>query len=144
MDGTGGTPINSIRQQPYVYKTQDIPSITDDITDTLDGLTISTQPQEQPLTPKQIKQVQQIQSQQIQHSQQNNEKIMHKIPEIFREPIIIVLIYLFLSLDVVKQTLSTYIPQIKNSSDGSTFFLGYLIYGILLAILIILTKKLLL
>lgn len=76
--------------------------------------------------------------------EQKNTGIMGKIPVFLREPTIIVLIYVILSLDIVKKTLSSYIPQIKPTSDGGVMFIGIVIYAMIMAILFVVIKKLLL
>lgn len=70
--------------------------------------------------------------------------IVEKIPFLFREPLIIVVVYVILSLDIVKQTLGSYIPQIKPNAGGNIQFIGYIIYGMIMAIAIMTMKKLLL
>lgn len=70
--------------------------------------------------------------------------IVEKIPFLFREPLIIVVVYVVLSLDIVKQTLGSYIPQIKPNAGGNIQFIGYIIYGMVMAIAIMTMKKLLL
>lgn len=83
-------------------------------------------------------------SRQLPKEQKDNEGFMGKFPIFLREPIIIVFIYIILSLDVVKKTLSLYIPQIKPSSDGNVLFVGIIIYAMILAISYSVIKKLLL
>lgn len=85
----------------------------------------------------------QVQKQQKEQPK-DNEGIMGKVPLFLREPIIIVIIYIVLSLDVVKKTLSSYIPQIKPSADGGVLFVGIVIYAMILAISYSVAKKLLL
>jgi hypothetical protein len=70
--------------------------------------------------------------------------IVDKIPFLFREPLIIVVVYVILSLDIVKQTLGSYIPQIKPNAGGNVQFIGYIIYGMIMAIAIMTMKRLLL
>lgn len=70
--------------------------------------------------------------------------IMKKIPQFMREPFIIVLIYVILSFDIVKKTLSSYIPQIKPTADGGVMFIGVVIYAIILAIGFTVAKRILL
>lgn len=72
-----------------------------------------------------------------------NQGVVQKIPEMFREPLILVIVYVILSTDIIKNTIGEYIPQIKPK-DGSVNFIGYLIYGIILAILFTVIKKLVL
>lgn len=70
--------------------------------------------------------------------------IMNKIPQSLREPIILIVIFLLLSTDTVKQILSTYIPQIKPTTTGSVAFIGILIYATIYAASFIVAKRLLL
>lgn len=65
------------------------------------------------------------------------------IPEFMREPLLIVIIYLILSLDIVKKTLANYIPQIKPT-DGNVAILGIIVYALILAGLFMTAKKVLL
>lgn len=74
----------------------------------------------------------------------NQGGVMKNVPEFLREPLILVIIYIILSLDVVKKTLSAYIPQIKPTADGNILFVGILIYAIILAISYVVVKKALL
>lgn len=70
--------------------------------------------------------------------------VVKKIPVFLREPLIIVVIYVILSLDVVKRTLASYIPQLKPSADGGVMFVGIVIYAMIIAISYAVIKKLLL
>jgi len=105
-----------------------IDTIIKDVDDVIDI------PQEQP-QPKQQK---------IKEVPPVKEGAMNKIPIFLREPIIIVIIYVILSLDVVRKTLSTYIPQIKPSADGNVLFVGIVVYAMVLAISFVVAKRLLL
>jgi hypothetical protein len=69
--------------------------------------------------------------------------IIKNIPEFMREPLLIVIIYLILSLDIVKKTLANYIPQIKPT-DGNVAILGIIVYALILAGLFMTAKKVLL
>lgn len=73
-----------------------------------------------------------------------NDKFMHKISPILREPIIIVAIYIILSIEPVRKTLSTYIPQVKQTSDGNVLFVGIVVYALIFAFMYVVAKKLLL
>lgn len=61
-------------------------------------------------------------------------QIMEKIPQSFREPIIIIVLFIIMSLDIVKQTIGNYIPQIRGNATGSVSLIGYAVYGAILAI----------
>lgn len=66
------------------------------------------------------------------------------IPYSVKEFAILLIIYLLLSVGVVKKTIGEYIRQISPKEDGSISFVGILIYGCLLASLFLLAKYLLL
>jgi len=68
---------------------------------------------------------------------------MDKIPEILREPLIIIIIFVILSLEPVRKVLSSYIPQIRSSNDGAFALTGILVHALVLAIGFIVLKKLL-
>ena len=72
------------------------------------------------------------------------ENILNSIPQILREPIIILLIYLFLSRPFVQEKLSKYIKQLAPDQDGKVSFAGVFIYGIILVVLYSLAKNFLL
>lgn len=75
-------------------------------------------------------------------SNKNNKmSLIDKIPEVLRDPIIIIILYIILSTDVVKKTLATYIPQIRTTSDGGVLFIGVLIYSIILGVSFAVVKK---
>lgn len=57
-----------------------------------------------------------------------------KIPQAFRAPIILVILFIIMSLDVVKQTIGAYIPQIRPNATGNVSLIGYAVYGAILAI----------
>lgn len=152
-----GTPIDNLRymQQPQFMgdriqtgdgfeddigrSSGNMDQLAREVNDSLDDLNIPLDSPKQQLTnrPRQIQKQQKEQT-------KNNEGIMGKVPIFLREPIIIVLIFIILSLDVVKKTLSSYIPQIKPSADGSVLFVGIVIYAMILAISYSVAKKLLL
>ena len=66
------------------------------------------------------------------------------IPEILREPFLLLAIYLILSLQPVKEFIGKYIKYINPTSEGNVPFSGIFIYGLILTILFILIKRLLL
>lgn len=66
------------------------------------------------------------------------------IPPMLREPLIILVIFLILSENVVKNTIGRYIPQINPDFSGSVSRTGVIVYGVLLAVLFIVFKKILL
>jgi len=53
-----------------------------------------------------------------------------------KEPVIIIILYVFLSQEAVKNAISTYVPQINPSEEtGSVTTIGVIIYGVILAVL---------
>lgn len=67
--------------------------------------------------------------------------IISHIPPMVREPLLILGIFILLSLPVVKENLGKYIKQINPDVDGTVGFSGIIIYGILLAALYAIAKK---
>lgn len=68
--------------------------------------------------------------------------IMNYIPEGLRLPLLIVLFYLLLSHTSVKQTIGNYVPQINPDMNGKISIVGIIIYGIILATLVVMGQKL--
>lgn len=62
------------------------------------------------------------------------------IPFGWKEPLLLLFIYLLLSQALVKQFLGKYIPQLNPGGDGTVGFLGVLIYGILLVTIYFISK----
>jgi hypothetical protein len=114
-------------------------ALAKEVSDNIDDLDLQ-QPEQQP---RQIQRRSKGNAQQIIQKEPTKNTIMHKIPEFLREPLLLVLIYILLSLDIVKKTLANYIPQIKPA-EGSVAFMGIAVYAIILAIVFIVTKKLIL
>ncbi|AYV78756.1 MAG: hypothetical protein Edafosvirus30_7 [Edafosvirus sp.] len=69
---------------------------------------------------------------------------MDKIPQILQEPLIILVLYVILSQSFVKNKIGEYIKQINPGPDCNVSFVGIVIYGIILAVLYVIFKKLLL
>lgn len=67
--------------------------------------------------------------------------LLSNIPSLFREPIVILLLYILLSQASVKDTIGTYIKQINPDVEGKVSFAGVLIYGVIFAALFALVKK---
>jgi len=65
------------------------------------------------------------------------------IPFGWKEPLLLLIIYLLLSQAIVRQTVGKYIPQLNPSADGTVSFVGVLIYGILLVTVYFILKKIL-
>lgn len=60
-----------------------------------------------------------------------------------KEPLVIILLYLLISQNFVRNSLGSYIPHILPRQDGSLSFIGHLICGIIMASLFMLSKKVL-
>ena len=73
----------------------------------------------------------------------NKKKIIDKVPEILREPLIILILYIVLSQDIVRRIIGEYIPQIRPGENGVVSFTGMVIYGLILVLLFVIFKKLL-
>jgi hypothetical protein len=69
--------------------------------------------------------------------------ILSKIPEPFREPLILIVLYSIMSHPKVKNGVAKYIPQINSDSDEGGYVVGVLVYAVILATLFIVAKKLL-
>ena len=67
--------------------------------------------------------------------------LMSRIPETFRDPLIILIIFIVLSLPVVRENIGKFIPQINPDVEGKVSFTGILIYGIILVALFMLVKR---
>ena len=65
------------------------------------------------------------------------------IPFGWKEPLLLLLVYLLMSQAIVRQTAGTYIKQLNPGPDGTVGFIGVLIYGILLVTIYFILKKLL-
>ncbi|MCJ7636863.1 MAG: hypothetical protein MUO21_05185 [Nitrososphaeraceae archaeon] len=65
------------------------------------------------------------------------------IPFGWKEPLLLLLVYLFLSQSLIRQFAGKYIPQLNPGEDGTVGFVGVLIYGILLVTVYFIVKKLL-
>lgn len=70
--------------------------------------------------------------------------IMKNIPVIMRDPLILMVVYIILSLDVVRKTIATYIPQINPDPSSGVSMLGIVIYAAIVAFSYTAIKKLLL
>lgn len=64
-----------------------------------------------------------------------------KIPLSFREPLIFLMVYILLSLPVVKKFIGEYIKQVNPLSDGNVPVSGIIIYGIIMVCLFMIIRK---
>jgi hypothetical protein len=65
------------------------------------------------------------------------------IPSQLVDPLLIIVIYAILSQTVVRENIGRYVTQINPDASGDVSLLGILIYGTVLAVLFVLTKRLL-
>lgn len=70
-------------------------------------------------------------------------KLPFKIPEFFRDPLLIWIIFILLSQNFIKQLIGKYVKQINPNEDGVVSFMGVVIYGLIFAVLFGLIKFLL-
>ena len=75
-------------------------------------------------------------------SKVDNGGLLSNVPELLREPLIIIVLYSILSHPKVKDIISKYIPQINLSPDSTGYLVGVVFYGVLLATLYGIVKKL--
>lgn len=71
----------------------------------------------------------------------SNQTLLGSVPEMLREPILILVLYVLLSQPMVKDTIGQYVKQINPDMDGRVSFTGVVIYGIILATLYALAKR---
>lgn len=145
-------PMQQMQQPPYNMGNNGnngknrIDVITQDITDSLDDMPQMSAQQQPQLRPQYSQQehltVNKKTSNQSNKSGTNS--MVQKVPEMLREPLLLLIIYVVMSLDPIKNTIAEYVPQIKPKSDGSVFIVGYIIYGIFIAVVFTVMKKLLL
>lgn len=74
----------------------------------------------------------------------NNGGYLSFIPEILREPLIILVLFILLSEAFVQENIGKYIPQVNPCAEGKVSRVGVVIYGLVLVILYMILKKLLL
>lgn len=71
----------------------------------------------------------------------NKKKISDEMYDYIKEPLIIIILYVVLSQDMIKNAIALYVPQINPSEEsGTVSLLGVVIYGSLLAILYAIIK----
>jgi len=66
-----------------------------------------------------------------------------KVPKLLKEPLILLLIYIILSLHFVREFFGKYIKYINPNDEGNVSFLGIVIYGIILVLLFIVSRLIL-
>ncbi|CAH6421500.1 Hypothetical protein KVN_LOCUS313 [uncultured virus] len=75
---------------------------------------------------------------------QIKQNYMSMIPNVIKEPIILIIIYVILSQSFVKNGIGKYIKQINPDENGNISLIGIIIYGTILAVLFMFAKKILL
>jgi hypothetical protein len=63
------------------------------------------------------------------------------VPEILKEPLLLIIIYVVMSQGFVRKGIGSYISYINPSQDGYVSLIGYVIYGTILALLFMFFKK---
>jgi hypothetical protein len=76
-----------------------------------------------------------------QEDESQAEGVLSFLPKEWREPLLLLVIYLLFSQPVVRQTLGSYITQLNPDAEGKIGFAGVLIYGIILVTIYFLTKR---
>jgi hypothetical protein len=83
-------------------------------------------------------------SEQDQPTQKNDsDSIMNSIPAFLIDPLIIFILFVLLSVPLVRENIANYVTVIRPSGDGSVAMTGVVAYGIILALLFAIVKKLL-
>lgn len=72
----------------------------------------------------------------------NNKGILSNVPKTFRDPLVILILFVILSQPYIKNLIGNYIKQINPDNTGKVSITGIVIYGVILATLFIVTKKL--
>ena len=83
----------------------------------------------------------------IKKKTKNSEKVSlltKYFPNFMKEPLLIVVVYVVLSQPMIRDAIGKYVPQIGCHEDGSPSLPGVLLYGIILAMLFMILKKILL
>ena len=70
-------------------------------------------------------------------------RLPFKIPEFVKDPLLIWIIFIFLSQNFIKQLIGKYVQHINPNEEGVVSFLGVVIYGLIFAVLFALIKFLL-
>lgn len=78
----------------------------------------------------------------VPEEKEDNSKLLHRIPNNLREPIVMILIFVLLSQHNVRSIIGKYIKQINPKIDGKVPLNGIIMYGIIYASLFHLSKKL--
>jgi len=133
-------PVWKSHKQPVMMDETEIAKLVHDIESSLPGsqhnVTVSEPTSFSTYTPPKIKRVKQEES--------NGKGWLKKVPSCLHEPLLIYVVYMVMSLDSVKNLVVKYVPQIGPDESGKVSFVGIVIYGAILTIVITIIKKLLL
>lgn len=138
---TGGTPIEQIRQiNEFSRNPYDYPQTSRDPQETQPSYDPRVDPR------RNVEDIPELDEEEIisQPEKKQPVGIMSHVRESFREPLLIIIIYVLLSLDIVRNGIGYYIPIIKPSQAGDISMIAYIVYGLILAITFVFAKKLLL
>jgi len=76
------------------------------------------------------------------NSKNKSEKnVIYKMPEIIKEPLIILILFVILSQTIVRKLIGEYLPYINPDGSGKVSFVGIVIYGLILSIGFVIVKK---
>jgi hypothetical protein len=67
--------------------------------------------------------------------------MLKSVPEMWREPLILFVLYVVLAQPTVVEGLAKYIPQLATGADGKPTLTGMLVFGVLLALGFVVVKK---
>jgi len=134
MNGTSIEQLQEImRQQENMQKQQNMQALSNDINEKLDKMPLYTHDDE--LSQNDL---------QLPLKEPHKDKGFFKIPEILKEPLIILIIFIIMSLQPVRDTFGKYINVINpNQQTGEVSILGITIYGLIFALLFVAIKSIL-
>lgn len=118
-------------EQDHLDKQADISHLVSDINKSLDNYS----PSNQDIPPKDDSEEEEVKDEDINQSRSY-------LPDWFKEMLLILIIYIILSQNLVKGFFGKYIKYINPANDGNVPFIGIVIYGIILAVIYIVLKKL--
>lgn len=70
--------------------------------------------------------------------------LVSRVPKLLREPLIILVVYVALSQPQVRSAISKYVPQIVPGSDGKVGIAGIIVYGVIIATIFAVLKRIIL
>jgi len=113
------------QKQSRIHEITDIEELAKDISDNLNDDTYASV------------------SESIEEQTHSNSGVFSSIPEILREPMLIVILFVILSQPIVKETLGKYITQLNPDIEGKFSLTAIIIYAVILATLFAVIKKIL-